>query len=174
MVVPRQTVTTQQTQVSRDPVVEAFFGLEGSAWASLRGSLGGDGDAASAARATGARGEPDAAAKAFGRAAAPDGAAAAVDPVARACDDIALFKTVRREDRTRLYESMYALDYAPGACVVRAGEDVRLEPELALEPDDRLVLHGSAAALERAPEHASHRCRCTGLQSLHPRGGDAV
>jgi CRP-like cAMP-binding protein len=52
-------------------------------------------------------------------------AAVDVRVVARACDDIALFKTLRREDRTRLYESMYALDYAPGACVVRAGEEGR-------------------------------------------------
>ena len=52
-------------------------------------------------------------------------AAVDVRVVARACDDIALFKTLGREDRTRLYESMYALDYAPGACVVRAGEEGR-------------------------------------------------
>ena len=45
--------------------------------------------------------------------------------VARACDGIALFKTLRREDRTRLYESMYQLEYAAGECVVRAGEEGR-------------------------------------------------
>ena len=52
-------------------------------------------------------------------------AAVDVRVVARACDGIALFKTLRREDRTRLYESMYQLEYAPGECVVRAGEEGR-------------------------------------------------
>jgi len=52
-------------------------------------------------------------------------AAVDVRVVARACDGIALFKTLRREDRTRLYESMYQLEYAAGECVVRAGEEGR-------------------------------------------------
>ena len=52
-------------------------------------------------------------------------AAVDVRVVARACDGIALFKMLRREDRTRLYESMYQLEYAPGESVVRAGEEGR-------------------------------------------------
>jgi|TARA_B110000977_G_scaffold57775_1_gene78470 cAMP-dependent protein kinase regulator len=45
--------------------------------------------------------------------------------VQRACDGISLFKTLRRDDRQRLYESMYQLEYEPGERVVRAGEDGR-------------------------------------------------
>jgi len=52
-------------------------------------------------------------------------AAVDVRVVARACDGIALFKTLRRDDRTRLYESMYQVEYQPGEPVVRAGEEGR-------------------------------------------------
>ena len=52
-------------------------------------------------------------------------AAVDVRVIARACDGIALFWTLHRDDRTRLYESMYQLEFRPGEPIVRQGEEGR-------------------------------------------------
>ena len=52
---------------------------------------------------------------------------AAVDTkvIASACDGIALFQGLHKDDRTRLYESMYQLEYSPGEDIIKQGEDGR-------------------------------------------------
>ena len=52
---------------------------------------------------------------------------AAVDTkvIASACTGIAIFQNLRQEDRQRLYESMYQLEYQPGEDIVKQGEDGR-------------------------------------------------
>ena len=52
-------------------------------------------------------------------------AAVDVRVIARACDGIALFWTLHPDDRARLYQSMYQLEYRPGEAVVRQGEEGR-------------------------------------------------
>lgn len=52
---------------------------------------------------------------------------AAVDTrvIASACNDIAIFQNLHKDDRMRLYESMYQLEYQPNDVIVKQGEDGR-------------------------------------------------
>lgn len=52
---------------------------------------------------------------------------AAVDTkvIASACNGIAIFQNLHKDDRQRLYECMYQLEYQPGEDIVKQGEDGR-------------------------------------------------
>ena len=77
-------------------------------------------------------------------------AAVDVRVIARACDGIALFWTLHRDDRTRLYESMYQLEFRPGESIVRQGEEGR---------NFYVVVDGYLTVTVAKPPHAAKTSR---------------
>ena len=84
--------------------------------------------------------------------------------VAKACDGISIFKTLRREDRTRLYEQMYQIEYAPGERIVRQGEEGRnfyvvVDGHLNLTVNDEAFSsQGTSAYTSHHPHASSTSC----------------